>query len=183
MPSASRNVAANMSNTKHKESDESVTVITEDCHPTPSHVDGHRTDTQKRIEENEQFIVDLLARSQPYHDHCYTTVFGKRKAIDHVHLELDSDDDGAEEYSARTTGVRSKFQYGDSSREPEGHSKTVTLKVNAGMVPTVNNVHIPIIRLARIPVAPDGTPLVSAEEVVIQDADEDKKTSTSAASK
>ncbi len=63
--------------------------------------------------------------------------------------------------------------HGCSSPDPmEGTSKTLTVRVNAGSVPTVNNVHIPIIRLARIPVAPDGTPLISAEEVVVQE-DED----------
>ena len=60
--------------------------------------------------------------------------------------------------------------HGCSSPDPmEGTSKTLTVRVNAGTVPTANNVHIPIIRLARIPVAPDGTPLISAEEVVVQE--------------
>ena len=62
---------------------------------------------------------------------------------------------------------------GCSPEPQEGVAKTLTLRVNAGSVPTVNNVHIPIIRLARIPVAPDGTPLISAEEVVIQEEGED----------
>ena len=63
--------------------------------------------------------------------------------------------------------------HGNALDPQEGVSKTLTLRVNAGSVPTVNNVHIPIIRLARIPVAPDGTPLISAEEVVIQEEGED----------
>ncbi len=54
------------------------------------------------------------------------------------------------------------------SELPEGMAKTLTLRINAGSVPTMNNVHIPILRLERVPVGPDGTPLISAEEVVIQ---------------
>lgn len=63
--------------------------------------------------------------------------------------------------------------HGCTPEPQDGTSKTLTLRVNAGSVPTVNNVHIPIIRLARIPVAPDGTPLISAEEVVIQEEGEE----------
>ena len=38
----------------------------------------HETENEKerRIEENEQFIIDLLSKTQPHHDHCYTTIFG-----------------------------------------------------------------------------------------------------------
>lgn len=39
-------------------------------------------DTEKRIEENEQFIVELLSRTYPHHDHGYTTIFGKKKGIE-----------------------------------------------------------------------------------------------------
>lgn len=39
-------------------------------------------DTEKRIEENEQFIIELMRRTQPHHDHGYTTVFGKKKGIE-----------------------------------------------------------------------------------------------------
>ena len=126
---------------------------------------------KKYIEDNEQFILDLLSRSQPYHDHNYTTIFGKRYGNENVDLDLSELEDN--ERAARSSGIRLKAQANTSSDELDSTPKTLTLKVpvNAGMVPTVNNVHIPIIRLARIPVAPDGTPLVSAEEVVIQESD------------
>ena len=79
-------------------------------------------------------------------------------------------------FIALTSGLKYKSMqetHGCTPDPQEGVSKTLTLRVNAGSVPTVNNVHIPIIRLARIPVAPDGTPLISAEEVVIQEEGED----------
>jgi len=41
-------------------------------------------ENEKRIEENEQFIIELLSKTQPHHDHCYTTIFGKRKNSDYV---------------------------------------------------------------------------------------------------
>jgi hypothetical protein len=46
------------------------------------------------VEEKEQFILDLLHRAQPYQDHCYTSVFGKR-FVDRESEgeETESDDD------------------------------------------------------------------------------------------
>ncbi|XP_014770030.1 uncharacterized protein LOC106869040 [Octopus bimaculoides] len=49
-------------------------------------------DAAKRIEENELFIVDLLNRTQPYLDHCYTTIFGKKRGIETFHQRLDADE-------------------------------------------------------------------------------------------
>lgn len=49
---------------------------------------GHNKKTSdesdRKIEDNEQFIIELLSKTQPHHDHGYTTVFGKRNNPDHV---------------------------------------------------------------------------------------------------
>lgn len=49
--------------------------------------------TCRRIEENEQFIIDLLSRNQPHHDHCYTTIFGKKRGIESVQFSSESSDE------------------------------------------------------------------------------------------
>ena len=66
---------------------------------TPTEIDeeadeGGNEETERRIEENEQFIIDLLSKTQPHHDHNYTTIFGRRKGSDIIHhLMEDSDDE------------------------------------------------------------------------------------------
>ncbi|XP_076099625.1 uncharacterized protein LOC143069069 isoform X1 [Mytilus galloprovincialis] len=40
-----------------------------------------REETERRLEENEQLIIELLSRTQPHHDHSYTTVFGRKKSF------------------------------------------------------------------------------------------------------
>ncbi|XP_061165914.1 uncharacterized protein LOC133174827 [Saccostrea echinata] len=49
-------------------------------------------DTEKRIEENEQFIIELLSRTQPHHDHGYTTIFGKKKGIEDIEFESNEEE-------------------------------------------------------------------------------------------
>ncbi|XP_062568663.1 uncharacterized protein LOC134230821 [Saccostrea cucullata] len=49
-------------------------------------------DTEKRIEENEQFIIELLSRTQPHHDHGYTTIFGKKKGIEDIVFETEEEE-------------------------------------------------------------------------------------------
>lgn len=51
-------------------------------------------DTEKRIEENEQFIIELMRRTQPHHDHGYTTVFGKKRGIEIIdQIEFENPED------------------------------------------------------------------------------------------
>lgn len=45
-------------------------------------------ESDKRNEENEQFIIELLSKTQPHHDHSYTTIFGKRKNSEFVWNKL-----------------------------------------------------------------------------------------------
>lgn len=47
-------------------------------------------ESKRKIEENEQFIIELLSKTQPHHDHGYTTIFGKRKNSEHVDELLDN---------------------------------------------------------------------------------------------
>lgn len=51
-----------------------------------------KDETERRIEENEQFIIDLLSRTQPHHDHCYTTIFGRKKGLESIDI-IDENDD------------------------------------------------------------------------------------------
>lgn len=52
-----------------------------------------REETERRLEENEQFIIELLSRTQPHHDHSYTTVFGKKKSFYNIEMISASDDE------------------------------------------------------------------------------------------
>ena len=52
-----------------------------------------REETERRLEENEQFIIDLLSRTQPHHDHSYTTIFGKKKSFNTLEILGASDDE------------------------------------------------------------------------------------------
>lgn len=62
----------------------------------------NREETERRLEENEQFIIELLSRTQPHHDHSYTTVFGKKKNFYNIEMltasdeEVDSNEDDEE---------------------------------------------------------------------------------------
>ncbi|XP_021353621.1 zinc finger protein Xfin-like [Mizuhopecten yessoensis] len=58
---------------------------------------SEQDDTERRMEENEQFIIDLLSRTQPHHDHCYTTIFGKKRGIDDIVFHDTSDEDTEED--------------------------------------------------------------------------------------
>ena len=128
--------------------------------------------TERNLEENEQLIIDLLSRTQPYMDHNYTSIFGKRILHENMLADIDLSDLENGDHAARSSGKRIKTVPNlEGTDASDANDKTLTLKVSAGTVPTLNNIHIPIIRLARIPVAPDGTPLVSAEEVVVQEND------------
>ena len=116
-------------------------------------------DTDRRIEENEQFIIDLLSRSQPHHDHCYTTIFGKKRGIETMHWEIDTSEEEDEDVVSRTSALKV-----GKSGSPESYDEGENTSPSP---PTV----LPFGRLSRIPVAPDGTPLISQEEIVSQDKD------------
>ncbi len=63
-----------------------------------------KQDTEKTIAENEQFILDILSSRQPYHDHSYTTIFGKRRGIETIQLDAETLDELQKEDTARTAG-------------------------------------------------------------------------------
>ncbi len=64
-----------------------------------------QTSHSQTVAHNEQFVVDVLNRQQPFHDHSYTTVFGKRVGIETLQLDSETLDQlGVEEDTARTAG-------------------------------------------------------------------------------
>ncbi|XP_064621560.1 uncharacterized protein LOC135484220 [Lineus longissimus] len=125
---------------------------------------GEEVDTDKCIAVNDQFIIDLLTRSQPHHDHCYTTIFGKRRGAEMMHYEIESSEDESEEESSSRT---SALKFNKHKCFPTlNKSLDRPLKVLHGCVQGGNNLSVPVIQYARLAFAPDGTPLVSAEEEV-----------------
>ena len=64
-----------------------------------------RREAEKTIAHNEQFVLDLLSKAQPYHDHSYTTVFGKRHGIETLQLDAETLDElSMDDDTARTSG-------------------------------------------------------------------------------
>ena len=51
------------------------------------------SDPYKQIKVKEHSIVDLMNKNQPHHDHCYTTIYGKKRPLGTAH----KDDDDSEE--------------------------------------------------------------------------------------
>ena len=77
---------------------------------TPSEIDKDTDATgndeaERRIEENEQFIIDLLSKTQPHHDHNYTTIFGRRRGSEIIHHLMDESDEEQQEISASANTV------------------------------------------------------------------------------
>ena len=62
-------------------------------------------EAEKHIEENEQFIIELLSKTQPHHDHSYTTIFGSRKGSEVIHHLIDESDEENEETKATNNTV------------------------------------------------------------------------------
>lgn len=54
---------------------------------------NEETDPYQQIKANELFIIDLLNKNQPHHDHCYTTIFGKKRALETGPLDSEGDAD------------------------------------------------------------------------------------------
>jgi len=119
--------------------------------------------TGRNVERNENIIWDILSSSQPYHDHSYTTVFGKRKAgqafEEMAMLELDETEHDDEcRLSARTSGL--KFAVGSCADvEESSDAKPIIVKVGDGIQ---NQMHIPLIQVQFTP-AEDGKAFVSPE--------------------
>ena len=64
-----------------------------------------KKEAENTIAHNEQFVLDLLSKAQPYHDHSYTTVFGKRHGIETLQLDAETLDElSLDNNTARTSG-------------------------------------------------------------------------------
>lgn len=80
-------------------------AVSKDIFPEELLKTGHKEHKEKpldanvkyKIEENEQFIIELLSKTQPHHDHGYTTIFGKRLNTEQVDILLDMADDEPEQ--------------------------------------------------------------------------------------
>jgi hypothetical protein len=119
--------------------------------------------TGRNVERNENIIWDILSASQPYHDHSYTTVFGKRKAgqafEDMAMLELeDEEQDEETRLSARTSGM--KFSVTPvAENEESADDKPVVIKVGDGIE---NKMHIPMVKV-EFTATQEGATFVSSE--------------------
>ncbi|XP_069114977.1 uncharacterized protein [Argopecten irradians] len=75
-------------------------------------------ETERRMEENEQFIIDLLSRNQPHHDHCYTTIFGKKRGIDDIVLHDASDEETEEDNDDHLRAYKKRIICPEKGVEP-----------------------------------------------------------------
>lgn len=122
-------------------------------------------DTQKIIRENEQFILDLLSRNQPYHDHSYTTIFGSKTVnTPEQECEIDSDAEGS---SSRTRALRNgPLIHNSASNGTNVPHMLTSLTLNSQS----KTMTIPIVRLERLQIPTDlmavPVQLVSSEEIV-----------------
>ncbi|KAL3872693.1 hypothetical protein ACJMK2_035902 [Sinanodonta woodiana] len=137
--------------------------VTENSNKPNSDTDTSDQDnTVKRIEENEQFIIDLLSRTQPHHDHCYTTIFGKRKGIDKMHFDLDSSENEEEDH----------MDVGNSSYNPIQNIIT-GLPEEEETLKNKNDKRHPILFLRHR--SPDeNVPMVSKEEIISESTSEEE---------
>ena len=113
---------------------------------------GSDEENEKRIEENEQFIIELLSKTQPHHDHNYTTIFGKRKNTDYVWTKLHN---LVEEYEVEKIDANSVLK----ASVKKGVTLYCTENKYHGRKPT------PILFLRHR--SPDeNVPMVSKEEII-----------------
>ncbi|XP_029658043.1 uncharacterized protein LOC115232346 isoform X1 [Octopus sinensis] len=60
-----------------------------------------RKDIVKKIDRNnEEFILDLLKNTHPHHDHCYTTISGKKCLVETCSVYSDNEEDNSSNHSA-----------------------------------------------------------------------------------
>ena len=64
-----------------------------------------KKEAEKTIAHNEKFVLDLLSKAQPFHDHSYTTVFGKRHGVETLQLDAETLDElSMDDDTTRTSG-------------------------------------------------------------------------------
>ena len=115
-------------------------------------------ETERRIEENEQFIIDLLSKTQPHHDHCYTTIFGPRNEADILSRYLTEDDADQNDKDAEE----------DECRYLAGNKRVMYMDRNGCAVKNPT----PILFLRHR--SPDeNVPMVSVEVIIPQDIEEE----------
>ena len=115
---------------------------------------------KKQQEEEAKAIFERLSKIQPFLDHCYTSIFGPRVVVEAYgegpQFEQEEGDEQVEEESP-------------TADEEQGRVVTFQLSEESGGA-TSNSLHVPVIRMAKMPVVSEGPPAVGSEEV-IQEAD------------
>lgn len=128
----------------------------------------------RQKQQLEKEIIDSLSLRQPFQDHSYTTVFGAQVIVEAYTSEVFPDDDdtvAAAEGASRSQG--SRFSENITTDGEDYPARTITINLNDETAVFANNIHIPIIRLSKLPVVAEGLPIVSAEEVVRSWVDEE----------
>jgi hypothetical protein len=99
------------------------------------------------FEQNQAYVMELLTRSQPYQDHNYTTVFGKKLGWENQDADSDKEDEEEEQDPNETESSATVY----TPMEPASFdpNRSVTIKVADGRA-SANHIHIPVIRLQRI---------------------------------
>ncbi|KAL4238919.1 hypothetical protein ACF0H5_003626 [Mactra antiquata] len=133
----------------------------------------HNKDIQEdperhKIEENEQFIIELLSKTQPHHDHCYTTIFGGRSNSESVDKMLKNLDDDQPEENKKT--------WFEELNLPK--DKEVSFYISDDSSHGKGSRPAPILFLRHR--SPDeNVPMVSAEEIIDEDTDDENNDSAS----
>lgn len=111
---------------------------------TSSQIFPANTKTDRPILNEEQVILDQLNRQQPYLDHNYTTVFGKRSNVETIYLMQDN------------TEAVSDNENEDGETSDTGSSSSSKTQDAQGSVPILPLSHV----------NGDSVPMVSVEEIV-----------------
>ena len=104
---------------------------------------------QSSVLSKEQLIFHQMCQFQPFHDHCYTSVFG---SFQHLYSDQPDQNDTVPsiatevEMNSRTRGLKSIVDKSLVVPPFADDSKQILLKVNSGEL-TGTDLHIPILRL------------------------------------
>lgn len=103
----------------------------------------------------EQAIWAEMSLREPFHDHCYTTIFGSLQKYTSGRSLVDPE--ALDEGSSRTAGVKNTLD--EMTPEENEQSRPVMLRVSTGEPPN-NDLFIPIVRLSGT----DEAPLVAGRD-------------------
>ena len=91
--------------TSHQDEHVDVETMSEVAREIAHGEEQVKKEAEKTIAHNEKFVLDLLSKAQPFHDHSYTTVFGKRHGIETLQLDAETLDElSMDDDTTRTSG-------------------------------------------------------------------------------